>query len=145
MECPKCGGSISLGIAACSFCGTPLAATPQANQQQFQPAPPQNQQPAVTSIEQAIPGFSALPVYYQIQFRKIYESHEVYKGKFNWYPFFFTVIWAFTKGLWLSGILWFIASAMTGGVLGFVAIFYYGYRGNYLYYQSLKTGQQPWI
>ncbi len=35
--------------------------------------------------------------YYQEEFKKIYESNETYKGKRNWWAFFFTAIWCLIK------------------------------------------------
>jgi hypothetical protein len=41
-----------------------------------------------------------LPEYYQTEFKKIYDSNENYKGKWNWWAFLFTGLWFLYKGCW---------------------------------------------
>ncbi len=147
MVCSKCGANMSAGDVACQFCGTQVAVPSQPSQQQFQqPQPqPQYQQPTAKTVEQAIPGFAHLKPYYQHEFRKIFESNEIYKGKWNWASFFFGVLWCFSKSLWGSGILAIVLGSITVGGLFVIYPFYYGVRGNYLYYKLITTNQQPWI
>ncbi len=86
--------------------------------------------------------FSSLPVYYQNEFKKIYESNESYKGKFNWYAFFFAAVWALTKGCWLSALACFGVSMITAGVGGVIYWFVFGFRGTYMYYCSYVKNKQ---
>lgn len=83
-----------------------------------------------------------VPVYYQKEFSKIQASREAYKGKFNWAAFIFGAFWALSKGLWLSALVAIIASIATGGVLGFVFWFIFGFRGNYIYYNKIVKDKQ---
>ncbi len=92
--------------------------------------------------------FSGLPPYWQEEFRKILESNEVYKGKWNWPAFFFSWIWCFLKGAWVMGlILFFIGtpfSIMTFGIVGLGVAIFMGLRGNYLYYNVyVKNKHMP--
>ena len=43
--------------------------------------------------------------YYQKEFQKIHDSNESYKGKWNWWAFLFSYVWAINKGCWAIGIL----------------------------------------
>lgn len=86
--------------------------------------------------------FSDLDPYYQREFQKIYNSGEIYKGKFNVWAFLFGAIWALTKGCWLSAIIAFVISAVTMGVGGVVYWFIYGFRGTYMYYCSYVKEKQ---
>lgn len=86
--------------------------------------------------------FSSLPPYYQKEFEKIYSSNESYKGKFNIWAFLFGIIWALTKGCWLSVIVSVILCAVTAGVGGVVYWFIYGFRGTYMYYCSYVKNKQ---
>lgn len=86
--------------------------------------------------------FSSLSPYYQEEFQKIYNSNGSYKGKFNGCAFLFSMIWAFTKGCWLSAVVCLLASLLTAGTLGFVYWFIFGFRGNYMYYCSFVNGKQ---
>jgi len=75
-----------------------------------------------------------LSPYYQQEFKKIWDSQESYKGKWNWAAFFFEGIWALTKGAWLSAVVSLGVCLITGGFAGFVYCFVFGMRGNYIYY-----------
>lgn len=86
--------------------------------------------------------FSSLSPYYQKEFKKIYNSNEKYKGKFNIWGFLFGVIWALTKGCWLSAIIAIVLSFLTAGVGGVVYWFIYGFRGTYMYYCSYVKDKQ---
>jgi hypothetical protein len=80
--------------------------------------------------------FRGLTPYYQEEFRKIHESNESYKGKWNWAAFLFGAIWALTKGLWTSALTALIVTVVTGGLGGIVYWFVFGTRGNYIYYTN---------
>lgn len=91
-------------------------------------------------------GFEYLKPYYQEEFKKIEESNETYKGKWNWCAFFFSWIWGFTKGLWgLSlatlGII-IVTSGMRVPYLGLALAIAWGIRGNYCYYNLQKNNSQ---
>jgi hypothetical protein len=93
-----------------------------------------------------------IPLYYQEEFRKIHDSKETYQGKWNWYAFWFGVLWALTKSLWTSAVISLVAAVLLGlatcgaGALlvGIIYQFIYGYRGNYIYYCAhVKNKQLP--
>ncbi len=86
--------------------------------------------------------FSSLSQYYQAEFKKIYESNESYKGKWNWAAFFFGPIWALTKGVWLASVIDIVACILTGGVAGLVYWFIFAARGNYMYYSAYAKDKQ---
>lgn len=86
--------------------------------------------------------FSLLSPYYQREFQKIYESGEIYKGKFNICAFLFGAIWALTKGCWLSVIIALVTTFLTSGFCGFIWWFIYAFRGTYMYYCAYVKGKQ---
>lgn len=86
--------------------------------------------------------FSNLSPYYQKEFRKIYESGEKYKGKWNWAAFTFAAIWALTKGVWVAPLIALLGSVFTWGGVGVVYWFIFAIRGNYMYYCSYVKGKQ---
>ncbi len=91
---------------------------------------------------------SGLDAYYQSEFTKIHESNGTYKGKWNWWAFFFTWIWCLMKGCWLLGILSMIAISfavykyqLAPGVnfalnisTGILWSLLLGWRGTWIYY-----------
>jgi len=88
--------------------------------------------------------FSGLSHYYQDEFKKIYESDESYRGKWNWAAFFLGAIWALTKGVWLAPVICIVASIFTYGIVAVIYWFIFGARGNYMYYCTyVKNKQLP--
>ena len=88
--------------------------------------------------------------YYRSQFELIINSKETYKGKWNWWAFFFSWIWCFTKGLWQYGALvvaisvalrYFLPYEATSGFALVVAIFF-GSRGTWFYYNLKIKNKQ---
>jgi hypothetical protein len=88
---------------------------------------------------------NGLPPYYQEEFKKILESGEAYKGKWNWAAFLFGGIWAMTKHLWLSVAICLIAGIATAGFGYLVYWVIYGFRGNYIYYTLYAKKKQLWL
>jgi RNA polymerase subunit RPABC4/transcription elongation factor Spt4 len=86
--------------------------------------------------------FSGLSQYYQDEFKKIYESCELYKGKWNWWAFFFGVFWTLTKGVWLASVICIVASIFTCGIAGVIYSFIFGARGEYMYYCAYVKNKQ---
>ncbi len=86
--------------------------------------------------------FSHLPEYYQQEFKKIYESGEVYKGKFNIWAFLFGNLWALSKGCWLFAVVTGILCVITYGVAAIGATAVVAFRGNYIYYCYYVKGKQ---
>lgn len=138
-KCPSCGASIDLNATECKYCGQAIAVQP----------------PQYQAVPQAKPGnaysgnaYAYMKPYYQEEFEKISSSNETYKGKFNWCAFFFTWIWAFTKGLWglalvslgISTLISSISSDLSWLSIG-ICIFC-GVRGNYFYYNLVKNKKQ---
>ena len=86
--------------------------------------------------------FSFLSPYYQKEFQKIYDSGEMYKGKFNVWALLFGWIWALTKGCWVSAVVSLVISFITMGIGGVVYWFIYGFRGTYMYYCAYVKDKQ---
>ncbi|MBI5637038.1 MAG: DUF2628 domain-containing protein [Nitrospinae bacterium] len=131
--CETCGAAIKIAAEICPKCGVRQKNAPQA------------EDAGKKALEQAIPGYSLLKPYYQVEFKKIFESKGVYTGKWNWASCFGFWGWALWKGLWLNGIIWLVVVVASGGALTLIAGIYYGIRGNQLYYKLLTTNKQPWI
>jgi hypothetical protein len=106
--CPECGNQTSDQAPACNKCGYPIAklnfnqaSNTGANTSQASPASP------------ASNNFSGLDYYYQQEFEEIQKSKEEYRGKFNWWAFFFSWIWCFTKGAWGWALVLILANLIT--------------------------------
>jgi hypothetical protein len=138
-KCPACGASIDFNATECKYCGEAIAF--QAPQYQVSQTQPVN-----TYSENTYSENKHLKLYYQEQFHKISESNETYKGKWNWCAFFFSWIWAFTKGLWglalvSLGISVLFSSLDVSWVSLGISIFW-GLCGNYWYYNLEKNKKQ---
>jgi len=84
-----------------------------------------------------------LSQYYQEEFAKM-QAHPGYEGKWNWAAFFWGGLWALTKGLWgpvLLCIAVFIMAIPIGGFPALLLWFYFGARGNSMYYKKVVLGQ----
>lgn len=88
--------------------------------------------------------------YYRSEFERILNSKETYKGKWNWWAFFFSWVWCFTKGLWQYGLLvlvisfamkYFLPYEVTSGFALVVAIIF-GSRGTWFYYNFKMKNKQ---
>ena len=79
---------------------------------------------------------------YQVQFKKIYESNEDFKGDFNIMAFLFGVIWCLSKGLWVVSIVAIVVSILSSGIGAIFFWLYFGFRGNYIYYKYHVEGKQ---
>ncbi len=130
MFCKNCGNQVSESDTFCSICGT-------------------NQKP--TSIEESEKmvfntnsneKLLGLSEYYIEEFKKIQDSKEQYKGKFNFTAFFFGVLWGLIKGLWLSAIIAIVIGILTGGIGIIVYWIVFGIRGNYIYYNYVMKDKQ---
>ncbi len=113
------------------------------NEQQSSTPPP------ITKTVTEQPDLSMLDKYYQAEFKKIIESGEKYKGKWNWYSFLFSWIWCFSKGCWGYGILTLVATIFSFGapiypiVVVLIALIM-GFRGTWIYYNvKMKSKQIP--
>lgn len=90
--------------------------------------------------------FLGVKPYYQLEFKKIYESNESYKGIFNMWAFLFGSFWSISKGMWLQGIILFIIDmiiifGLDLPLLTWVIGGYFGYRGTYMYYKKIVNDQ----
>lgn len=128
MYCNKCGNNLEQGDVFCSKCGNRIGYSYSGNELEE----PNFQGNSNLSYE--TPNLSYLPEGYQREFRKIAESGEIYKGRWNWAAFLFGPIWALTKGLWLSALVCIVLSFITYGIAGYVYWFIFGFRGTYMYY-----------
>ena len=71
--------------------------------------------------------FANLKPYYQLEFTKIKDSDETYKGKFNFFPFLFSWIWMFTKKMYVGAVVYII-------VVGVLTNYIHGIFSYYLEY-----------
>lgn len=134
--CPKCGAKTRREQEMCVKCGHMLSSS--ANSSNFlDTIKSENPSSEAVNLD-----FTSLPLFYQEEFTKIYNSNESYKGKFNFWAFFWGAIWALTKGVWLAAVVSFIASLLTSGVLGVAYWFVYGFRGTYMYYCAYVKNKQ---
>jgi hypothetical protein len=85
---------------------------------------------------------AGLSPYYQKEFKKIWESQESYKGKWNWAAFLFGSIWAMTKGAWLGAIVGLVIGVLTAGIGFMIWWFVYGFRGNWMFYNVHVKSKQ---
>jgi len=151
--CSKCGDHL-LKTSSCAKCGTPLkpdakfcvACGTQIGSDNTQIAgfsyKPERQ---INNVYASLQGEDLRDEYYENEFRKIKESNETYKGKWNWAAFFFGPLWALTKGAWLSAVVCFVVCIATYGVVGVIYWFVYGFRGNYIYYCVHEKNSQQVI
>jgi hypothetical protein len=118
MNCNSCGAPFEATDTVCRSCGATSAQVPQ-------------KKPSTVEFP------SNLPEYYRSEFQTIRDSNEDYKGKWNWAAFFLGPIWAFSKGLRETVVVYLVAILFTFGisVLGYAIV--YGLRGNYMYYSKL--------
>ncbi|UPA31182.1 DUF2628 domain-containing protein [Terrisporobacter glycolicus] len=88
--------------------------------------------------------FVSLKPYYQIEFTKIKDSGETYKGKFNFFPFLFSWIWMLTKKMYVGAVVYIIVvGALTNYVHGVFSLLFailMGIRANYMYYNYYTKG-----
>ncbi|HEY8688546.1 MAG TPA: GYF domain-containing protein [Chitinophagaceae bacterium] len=88
--------------------------------------------------------------YYRAEFEKIISSNESYKGKWNWWAFFFSWVWCFTKGLWQYALLVLIPTFVlpyflpfiVGNLIALAAAIFFGTRGTWLYYNLKMKNKQ---
>jgi len=133
LSCSKCGSPIKPDAKFCVACGTKIGSdSTQSAGFSYKP----ERQP--NNVYANLQGENFRDEYYENEFKKIKESNETYKGKWNWAAFFFGPLWALTNGAWLSAVVCFVICIATygvsGGVVGVIYWFVYGFRGNYIYY-----------
>ena len=88
--------------------------------------------------------FTNLKPYYQIEFSKIKDSNETYKGRFNFFPFLFSWIWMLTKKMYVGAVVYIIVvGALTNYIHGIFTLIFrilMGFRANYIYYNYYTKG-----
>lgn len=131
VQCGGCDAAIDPGQSFCGNCGAAARTASEPTRR------PESQE--IDSY-----AFSGLTGYYKDEFTRIRESHESYKGKWNWAAFFFGAIWALTKGLWLPALICIVSAIFTGGLGAVVYWFVFAARGNYMYYcKQVKQKDLP--
>lgn len=148
MHCRNCGAEINEKAEICVSCGVrPLSEKKFCQECGAETKP--NQELCIkcgcllkTSPDSQDQNWSYLKPYYQQEFAKIRDSREAYKGKWNWAAFFWSWIWAFSKGLWMMALIVIGGTLLTEGLLGFIFCIFMGFRGNYLYYNLVTKNNQ---
>ncbi len=135
--CPKCGSELLDEAVICPKCG---CAQPSSNN--YSGIRADGSGISMGGSANMNTDFTGLSPYYQEKFTQILQSNETYTGGWNWCSFFFGVLWALSKGLWLSALVMFALSMISGGVLTLIIWFIYGFRGNYMYYSKYVKNQQ---
>lgn len=134
--CSNCGTDIPVCQGFCNHCG---ARNGFAQAQ----APPSSYSQSPPPYSAYTPSFSHLSSYYQEEFQKMLADPS-YEGKWNWAAFLFGGLWALTKGLWGPVLLCIgalILTAPIGGLPALLLWFYFGARGNSMYYKKIVLGQ----
>jgi hypothetical protein len=143
-KCSSCGASIDVNAMECKYCGETIGG--QAQQYNDPQNQPENIYTENTYSGDTFTGNAYLKPYYKEEFAKISESKETYKGKWNWCAFFFTWIWAFTKGLWGLALLTLVVNISLVSVniswISIIISVFLGLRGNYYYYNLQKNKTQ---
>lgn len=134
IACKECNNQMSDKADSCPKCGCPN---------------PKKKNNHVQTIGIDLTGLDA---FYKDDFTKIYESKETYKGRWNWYAFFFNWIWLMYKKMWGYGFLLLLINALYNyffsiGVANFTMLVGYhvgiaftlGKYGNKIYYNHLKS------
>jgi hypothetical protein len=144
-RCPRCGTENPPGGRFCGGCGASL-----------QPAT-YGATPAASTAAPISASYATLTPYYQEEFRKIQESNETYKGKWNWGAFFFSYFWGFYRGVWVRSLVFLGACCLMyliafsaydpslfwlGALINLCASIAFGWRGNYFYYNALFKKKQ---
>lgn len=132
--CGNCGSEIEEGAKFCPSCGETTTKTDNSHKQE------ESSGDGVKS--KVYQDYSHLSEYYQQEFEKISDTNETYKGKWNWAAFFFSFLWAFSKGLWLPAIITVVGSFLTQGIFALICSIIFGIRGNYMFYNKIVKGEQ---
>ena len=172
--CRSCGSELFETVAVCGNCGTAQIPGQSAGPSAGAPGPQPGGQANGTDFNSqrwtvggsvigvsassaapltSAPDLSMVDPYYQDEFRRIYESGEVYRGKWNWAAFIFGPLWLLARELPMIGIAVILANIIVGIVtagtglplLFFAYDVYLGIRGNYLRYTSLYKRVQTFI
>lgn len=123
LQCPECGNTISDRATSCPKCGLPLQQqAPQIPQYPYAPAPGY-----VQPVYNAAPPRPALT-----------PEQEEWLDKFHWGPFTFSWIWALCNGLLIHALITLVACIFLG-VLGLVAGFAFGFKGNRWAWEKSKA------
>ena len=151
--CLECGTQVSHQAQACIKCAYPIAKL------NFKQAPNIGTNVAHNNhTNQRNNNFDDVDYYYQQEFEAIQKSNGEYKGRFNWYAFFFNWIWLLTKGAWgwalivifaniLSNL---IASILIKGegkfiviiIVGLIISVNLGHYANLIYYRVKVKNKQ---
>jgi predicted amidophosphoribosyltransferase len=135
VRCANCGADVPSDQGFCSRCGARNRFA-----QSTSSADTQSQSQVSSSNS---PPYPSLSVYYQDEFAKMLNDPR-YEGKWNWAAFLFGGLWALTKGLWGPVLLCIgalVVTAPLGGVPALLLWFYFGARGNSMYYKKMALGQ----
>ncbi|MCC3869727.1 DUF2628 domain-containing protein [Terrisporobacter mayombei] len=88
--------------------------------------------------------YANLRPYYQLEFTRIKDSDETYKGKFNFFPFLFSWIWMLTKKMYVGAVVYIIVvGVLTSYIHGIFSLLFgtlMGFRANYMYYNYYTKG-----
>lgn len=144
--CPECGTQVSDKAQACIKCAYPISKINASSTLTNETNPTQQKKDKPSSgIDQM-----GLDYYYELIFQEIYESKESYKGGWNWYAFFFSWIWFFTKGCWGWGLICLVVSlfntimnpSLLAIIFSFGIAIFAGVRANWIYYNVKVNNKQ---
>lgn len=126
--CARCGARPLTGRKFCQECGTET----------------RPEEASCLRCGTQLVDLAGLSDYYRQEFQQICESHEGYKGKWNWAALLFGAIWALTKGIWLAPLIALLGGLFTHGLVTIAYWFVFAARGNYMYYMvHVKRRQIP--
>jgi hypothetical protein len=107
--CPECGIQVSDQARACIKCAFPIAQkTNNIHSNNYQDKQPERVNSAMD--------LSGIDYYYELEFSEIHKSNGTYNGSFNWWAFFFSWIWCFTKGAWAWALI-ILGAILLGNIL----------------------------
>ena len=140
MHCRNCGNEVPPGAESCGRCGV----RPLTGRRFCQECGAETRAPQELCLRcgTRLLDLSGLSDYYRREFQRIFESHEGYKGKWNWAAFFFGPIWALTKGLWLAPAIAVLGGLVTYSIVTIAYWVVFAARGNYMYYMAHVQGRQ---
>lgn len=146
MNCPNCTKEINSALNFCPFCGGKINAAstvesnPQFNNENADFTSPGTLRNDASSQND----YQVQSNYYDKIFYKFDENGGHYSFSWNWWAFFFGLLWYISKGLWVKAILILITAIIVNPIVGTLLCIYTGAFGNYDYYLKKVKNTQLW-